>query len=111
MGALVRVVIDACEKELDNVANSIYGEMKAAAMGTKGYGTGEAAGAVHIEVTGARSRFIGGSHPHLYWLNEGNGSGRIYPKNSMALNTRFGPKASVSTYAGIHFVEEIASHY
>lgn len=109
MGALVQVVIDACEKELDNVANSIYGEMVGVVAG-RPYATGEAAGAIHIE-GGSRHRFIGGTHPHLYWLNEGNGSGRLYPKHSMALNTRFGPKESVSTYAGIHFVEEIASHY
>lgn len=109
MGALVQVVVDACNEELDKIANAIYGEMKGV-VSSRPYATGEAAGAIHIE-GGDGHRFIGGTHPHLYWLNCGNGSGRIYPKTTSVLNTRFGPKASVSTYEGINFVDTIASHY
>lgn len=111
MGALVKVLVNACNEELDNIAESIYGEMKGVVGGHTR--SGQAYSAIHKEVTGEWSRFVGGSHSHLYWLNEGNGTGRIYPKNAKALYLKdYGiSRASVKTYEGIHFVEEIASHY
>lgn len=110
MGQLVATLHAACEEELNTITDSVYGEM-VGIVGGRPYATGEAAGAISIQATGEMSRFVGGTHPHLYWLNEGNGGKRIYPKEYKALGTRFGPKASVSPYAGIDFVTTIASHY
>lgn len=119
MGALVKVLVNACNEELDNIASSIQDEMKAV-VSSRPYATGKAAGAVHTEVTGEWSRFVGGTGgegtKHLYWLNEGNGNTRIvasgkalgkYPGGIPGIGWR----KSVSPYKGIHFVEEIASHY
>ena len=62
MGVCVETLKVACERELKELANTIEGEMKAAAMaGVNGkYVTGHAASAVHIEM-GAMSAFVGGT--------------------------------------------------
>lgn len=111
MGALIAQLDAACKEELTKITNSVYGEMVGIVSG-RPYATGEAAGAIGIEM-GAMSSFVGGTHPHLYWLNCGNGSGRIYPKNGKALYLQdFGIwRSSVRTYPGIDFVTTIASHY
>ena len=115
MGALVRVLMDACRDKVDEVAQEIEGEMKGIVGGHKR--SGLAVGAIHIETTGEFSRFVGGTGghgtQHLYWLNNGNGPGRIYPTNGQALWVRpYGIwRASVNSYEGIHFVEEIAARH
>ena len=108
----------ACQRGLQELANTIEGEMKAAAMkGKTGrYGTGEAASAVHTEM-GATSAFVGGTGgegtKHLGWLNDGNGGGRIYPKRARALYIQDHNiwRPSVSGYSGTHFVTEIANRH
>lgn len=121
MGALVSVLVDACHEELDKIASSIEGEMKGFVGGHTR--TGQALGSIHIEVTGEMSRFVGGNSLHLYYLNEGNGGGPIKstrkvdragrePGKLYLANGRppmYAPQ--VSSYAGFHFVEMIASHY
>lgn len=115
MGFLVTKLIDACHEKLDEVANEIESEMKSIVGGHTR--SGLALGAIHIEETGEFSRFVGGNRGHgvmhLYYLNNGNGSGRIYPTNGSALWVRpYGIwRASVSTYEGIHFVEAIAARH
>lgn len=110
MGALVTVLTDACNEELEKISNSILGEMKGI-VGAHSR-SGQALAAVHMESTGAMSRFVGGTHLHLYYLNEGNGGSMIYPKSAQALRFSDGSfHAHARPYAGIHFVEEIASHY
>lgn len=115
MGFLVTKLVDACHEKLDEVAETIEGEMKGIVGGHKR--SGWAVGAIHIEETGEFSRFVGGrggaGTMHLYYLNNGNGPGRIYPKNGKALWVRpYGIwRASVNSYEGIHFVEEIAARH
>lgn len=115
MGALVRVLIDACRDKVDEVAQEIEGEMKGIVGGHSR--SGMAVGAIHIENTGEFSRFVGGTGGegtmHLYYLNEGNGGGRIYPRTAKALwLSDYGIwRGSVRTYEGIHFVEKIAARH
>lgn len=115
MGALVGVLIDACREKLDEVAQEIEGEMKGIVGGHSR--SGMAVGAIHIEETGEFSRFVGGKGGegtlHLYYLNEGNGGGRIYPRTAKALwLSDYGIwRGSVRTYEGIHFVEKIAARH
>lgn len=115
MGALVRVLMDACRDKVDEVAQEIEGEMKGIVGGHSR--SGMAVGAIHIEETGEFSRFVGGTGGegtmHLYYLNEGNGGGRIYPRTAKALwLSDYGIwRGSVRTYEGIHFVEKIAARH
>ena len=115
MGALVSVLLDACREKLDEVAQEIEGEMKGIVGGHSR--SGMAVGAIHIEDTGEFSRFVGGKGGegtmHLYYLNEGNGGGRIYPRTAKALwLSDYGIwRGSVRTYEGIHFVEKIAARH
>lgn len=115
MGFLVQRLVDACQDKLDEVAETIESEMKGIVGGHKR--SGYAYGAIHIETTGEFSRFVGGTGGagtmHLYYLNEGNGPGRIYPTNGKALWVRpYGIwRASVNSYEGIHFVEAIAARH
>ena len=115
MGALVRVLMDACRDKVDEVAQEIESEMKGIVGGHSR--SGLAVGAIHIENTGEFSRFVGGKGGegtmHLYYLNEGNGGGRIYPKTAKALwLSDYGIwRGSVRTYEGIHFVEKIAARH
>lgn len=85
--------------------------------------SGRALASIRIEKWNPNLYFVGayiGSSPddgglHLYYLDEGNkgngAGGRIYPTRSRALNTPYGPKASVGTYKGIHFVHTVASRH
>lgn len=117
MGVCVETLKAACEKELHELANTIEGEMKAIVGGHTR--SGKALGAIHIEM-GSGSAFVGGTGgegtKHLFWLDEGNGSGRIYAKGK-ALGKYpggipgIGWRKSVAPYAGIHFVHEIASRH
>lgn len=124
MGVCVQVLHEACAKKIQEVAEVIEGEMKAEVAKGAGkahgrYATGAAVGAVHIENTGEFSRFVGGTGGagtlHMYFLNEGNGGGRIYPRNGSMLHLQSpGLDAwakSVSSYAGTHFVEKIAARH
>lgn len=120
MGVCVETLKVACERELNEVANTIYGEMTAiVGAHTR---SGMALGAIKIDVTGAHSRFVGGTGgtgkgingtDHLAMLDDGNGHGRIYPKKSSRLYLKdYGIwRGSVRTYAGIHFVHTIAARH
>lgn len=115
MGVCVETLKVACERELHELADTIEGEMKAIVGGHSR--SGKALGAIRKEV-GTASAFVGGTGNsegvmHLYYLDEGNGSGRIYPKRASRLYLKdYGIwRGSVSTYEGIHFVHEIASRH
>ena len=117
MGVCVETLQRACKLTIEETARTIEGEMKSIVGRHKR--SGAALGAIHIEM-GANRAFVGGTGgegtKHLYWLDEGNGSGRIYAKGR-ALGKYpngipgYGWRKSVSTYAGIHFVHMIASRH
>lgn len=116
-GICVRTLQAACERKMEELANTIEGEMKGVVGGHTR--SGLALAAIHIEGGGTSSRFIGGTGGegtrHLYWLDSGNGGsgGRITPKSAKALYVKdYGIwRKSVSSYAGIHFVREIANRH
>lgn len=110
MGALVEAVKAASQRGLEELANTIYGEMTGIVSGHTR--SGEALGSIGMEI-GAGHAFVGGTNLHLYYLDQGNGSGRIYPKRAPALYLKdYGIwRGSVRTYKGIHFVREIANRH
>ena len=115
MGVCVQTLVDTCMISLDELAETIEGEMKG--IVSRHSRSGEALGAIHIEGGRGMTRFVGGTGGegtlHLYFLNDGNGGRRIYPKRAKALYLKdYGIwRGSVSPYAGIHFVEAIAARH
>lgn len=114
MGVCVKVLKSACQKTIDEVAQTIEGEMKGIVGGHSR--SGKALAAIHIETTGDYQRFVGGTGGegtlHLYFLNDGNGGKRIYPRKAQALKYSDGTyHGSSRPYKGIHFVEKIASRH
>jgi len=115
MGVCVETLNNACEKTLAETANTILGEMKGIVGGHTR--SGAALGAIHIEGGGGLSGcFVGGTGGegtlHLYFLNDGNGSKIIKPKDAKALCFSDGSlHGSARPYAGIHFVEAIAARH
>ena len=116
--SIVETVRRACLRELEEVANTIQGEMKGV-VGSHSR-SGLAVGAIHIEGMSESSKFVGGTDgtgkgvtgtDHLAMLNDGNGGEIIKPKGR-ALRFRDGSlHGSARPYAGIHFVEEIAGRH
>lgn len=114
MGVCVETLNNACETTVDELSHIIEGDMKG--IVGKHSRSGAALAAIHIEKMGVFKSFVGGTGGegtlHLYYLNDGNGSGYIYPKRARALHFSDGSfHGSARTYKGIHFVEEIASRY
>lgn len=115
MGVCVMTLNEACEETVDELANTIEDEMKAA-VNNGHVRSGLALGAIHIEKYGERGAFIGGTGGegtlHLYFLDEGNGNRTIYPRKKKALKYSDGTlHVSSRPYKGIHFVAEIASRH
>ena len=114
MDVCTAVLKECCAKTIEEVANTIDGEMKAIVGGHSR--SGKALGAIHIENTGEFSRFVGGTGGegtlHLFFLNDGTGGHMIYPVKAKALKYSDGSLHPRSRpYAGIHFVEAIASRH
>ena len=114
MGVCVATLKECCAKTIEEVANTIEGEMKGVVGGHTR--SGAAYRAIHIESTGEFSKFVGGTGgvgtQHLYFLNDGNGGKTIYPKKKKALRFRDGSlHAHARPYSGIHFVEQIAARH
>lgn len=114
MGVCVETLKTCCIKTMDEVANTIEGEMKAVVSGHTR--SGAALGAIHIVNEGFAHRFVGGTGGvgtlHLYFLNDGNGNKTIVPKRAKALHYSDGAYRMRSRpYKGIHFVEAIAARH
>ena len=114
MGICVMTLNKACEETLDELANTIEGEMKDIVGGHSR--SGAALGAIHIEKYGEHGAFVGGTGGdgtlHLFFLDEGNGNRTIYPRRKKALKYSDGSlHGSSRPYKGIHFVAEIASRH
>ena len=116
---IIEPVMKIIEEGVDEIAQEILAVEKG--IVGKHSRSGAAVGSLHIQVTGEYSRFIGanvGSSSedgglHALYLDEGNGSGRIYPKHSKALYLKdYGIyRGSVKTYKGIHWVKDVASRF
>lgn len=113
--SFVSQIENAIEKELDRVATVINYELKQACPKR----TGEAAASIHIENTGKYSRFVGGTNLHLYFSDEGNGTGGI-PKSGarkpLPISGGNGQWVAFRTspfrnYPGKHFVKDVAAKH
>lgn len=130
MAGLVETLENLVESELDRLAVEIEAELKSGVSSKlkhKGRSTGAAVGAIHIEKTGAKSRFIGadinwGNHEdggvHLYYFdqgNKGNAGNRIYPTRAKALHLKHIGEGifagSVTPYKGSGVIKEVADRH
>lgn len=109
--------------QMDELANRICGEYKDAVEANlkhPGNSSGEASGSIHVEKVSDVTYRIGSNHDHLYFFEEGNGSGGIpkdgKPKKPMPLTfgargTPRGYAMHVSNYAGKHINRKVAAKY
>lgn len=113
--SLVEKVKVICAEKVEELADTIEGELKAECP----VATGEAKRAIHIEgLTPTRYR-IGGKNLHLFFADQGNNQRLriIYPKgkgNGGANALRFTDGSihgSARTYEGKHFVKEVADRH
>ncbi len=107
---LVETVRVAMIEELDRVANTIQGELKAACPKR----SGQAAASVHTEHMGEYVRFVGSDNLHFFFADQGNNQSvrTIYPVRAKALRFTDGSfHASAGTYEGKHFVKEVADRH
>lgn len=116
---LVKYLDQGTLETLEDVTNQIYSEMRGI-VGEHSR-SGEALASIHVEAPSKYARFIGGTNLHLYFLDEGNGTGGIpkhgKPRAPMPLTYGYkglrpvGYAMHVNNYKGIHFVEWIASRH
>lgn len=108
--ALVETVMAIAREQMQEIANTINGELKAECPKR----SGRAAGSIHIEQTGETSYRIGGTDDHLFFADQGNNQSRriIYPVSARALKFTDGSfHGSASTYEGKHFVKKVADRH
>lgn len=120
--SMVETLTNVVKEELDELANTIYGELRAACPSD----SGKARASIHIEAPSEHTRFVGArayfppsgddGGTHLYYADQGNrpnaSDGRIHPTRSQALRLKDGSfRKSVSTYGGKHFIAEVASRH
>ena len=122
--SLVETVRAITKEQMMQLAQTIEGEMKAEAVGTRAHvRTGMAQASIHIEEEGEDRIFVGAhatfpkdgndGGTHLYYMtqgNSGNGAdGRIHPTRKKALALKDGSvRRSVSPYKGRNFIHDIA---
>lgn len=120
MGTLVEFVEAKCKEELDRVTNEIFGELRAECP----VRSGEARNSIVIEPIAPWANFVGSSHPHLFFADQGNNQrysyfgGKRNPympnysgRGSRALYFDGEWHYMASTYEGKHFVAEVASRH
>lgn len=108
--SLVEIVQSLCEKEMQELANTIEGELKAECPVL----SGEAQASIHTEQRSATSYRIGGTNTHLFFADQGNNQSKsiIYPVRAKALKFTDGSfHGSARTYEGKHFVREVANRH
>lgn len=122
--SLIEIVRTSVANQMERLAYQIEREYKDAV--TRGLkhpenSSGRASGSIHVEKTGEYSYFIGSDDDHLYWFEEGNGSGGIpkggkKPKRPMpmtygTLGSAKGFAMRASNYAGQHKNKEVADRH
>lgn len=129
--SLVEKVRAICREEMLELARTIEGELKVGAVGKRAHvRTGKAALSIHIEEEDEAHIFVGAhaSFPpdgdddgtHLYYLDQGNGGGRIHSKRQFDRKGRPPGKlalkdgsyrTSVSGYSGTGFIATVANRH
>lgn len=121
--SLIEKVQVACREQMADIADRICADYKAEvekSLKHPALSSGEASGSIHVEQLGETRYRIGAKNKHLFWFEEGNGSGGIpkhgKPKKPMPLT--FGTLGSpqgyamhVSNYAGKHCNRTVANKY
>lgn len=108
--SLVEIVNNVCMSELDSLAATIEGELKAACPKRSGV----AAGSIGITATSLISRRIGGKNEHLFFADQGNNQRLKVIRPVRAKMLRFDDgslHARARTYEGKHFVKEVADRH
>lgn len=131
--SLVEKVKVICREQMEEIAKTIEGELKAEAIGKRAHvRTGMAQASIHIEQKGETSYRIGAiatfppdgndGGTHLYYLDQGNGgSGRTIrskrefdrrgiPPGKLALKDG-SYRTAVSGYSGTHFIAKVANRH
>ena len=122
MSVVERVRV-ACREQMSEIADRICADYKAtvdANLKHPGNSSGEASGSIHVEQFGEYAYRIGSNNLHLYFFEEGNGSGGIpkhgRPRRPMPLT--FGSRGApqgyamhVSNCAGKHCNKIVADRY
>ena len=126
--ALVETVMAIAREQMQEIAETIEGELKAECPKR----TGRAAASIHIEQTGETSYKIGANANfsdysdgglHLYYADQGNGGGIIKSTRAVdrkgrkpgklivmnGMHTMYAPY--VRSYAGKHFIAEVANRH
>lgn len=117
--ALVEIVEAICREQMQELAETIEGELKAECPKR----TGRTAGSIHIEQMGDTSYRIGSNALTMLYADQGNGSeiitssrefdrkgrrpGKLFIMNGM--HTMYVPY--VRPYEGKHFVEKVANRH
>ena len=90
--SVVEIVERACTEQMGEIADRICGDYKATVeskLKHPGNSSGEASGSIHVEQINRFTYRIGSDNLHLYFFEEGNGSGGIpkhgKPKRPMPL--------------------------
>ena len=116
--SLVEQVKATCSEQMQRLAETIEGELKAECPVGK---TGEAVGSIHIEQLGITRYRIGGKNEHLYYADQGSGATRKYiafePKGGV--NPRLRPhnidgivrSQGRKAIKGLHFVRAVADRH
>lgn len=120
---LVEKVKGICREHMQELAETIEGELKAECPAR----SGEAQASIGIEPIDDYHIFVGGSNMHLYYADQGNNQsgGRIYPHGNALAFHGWGKWAggghgkpngkyvlpSVSAYEGKHFVKKVADRH
>jgi len=116
---LVNVVLEAAQKQFDEIAERVYQDLKAEAQASikdKAHSSGEMVRSIQKQKISDTTYFIGGQNDHLYYKNYGSGVG--YPIRAKALHFAQYDKDGKQVwrpysgaYEGAHFVEKVADKY
>ena len=113
--ALVEIVETICREQMQDLAQTIEGELKAECPKR----SGQAAASIKIEQTSETSYRIGSNDDHLFFADQGNNQSKriIYPKGkahggaNVLVFTDGSFHGSARTYEGKHFVRDVANRH
>ena len=108
--SLVEKVEAITKEEMNRLAKTIYGELKAECPKR----SGEAQRSIGIEPIDEYRIFVGGENLHLFFADQGNNQSKklILPVKAKALRFDDGTfHASAKTYEGSHFVKKVADKH
>lgn len=108
--SLVEKVKGICREHIQELAQTIEGELKAECP----VRSGEAQASIGIEPIDDYHIFVGGSNSHLFFADQGNNQRVrvILPVRARALRFEDGTyHGKASTYEGKHFVKKVADRH